>query len=88
MISSATPDCAKSVKYALIKKISTVKRFAWVNGSSHNGQDGISTICPFFVFLAYTYKGENGEKSRENKGKTKENCIGILDLYTKIPIKF
>ena len=28
------------------------------------------------------------KKCRENKGKTMENCVGILDLYTKIPIKF
>ena len=35
-----------------------------------------------------TYKGENVEKSRVNKGKTKKNCNGILDLYIKIPIRF
>ena len=68
MVSSATPDYAKPVKYAPIQKISTVKRFACGNGSSHNGQDGVSTRSLFFVFLAYIK-----EKMEKKVEKTKKN---------------
>ena len=32
-------------------------------------------------------KGENGKKLEKTKEKHWENCVGILDLYTKILVK-
>ena len=81
MVSSATPNYAKSVKYAPIQKISTVKRFAWVNSSSHNGQDGVSTRSLFFGFLAYIK--EKMEKKVEKTKKKPYKFVVVYGIYTR-----
>ena len=75
------PDCAKLVKYAPIQKISTVKRFAWVNGSSHNGKYCVATRSLFFVFLAYI-KEKMEKKVEKTKGKPYISVVGY-GIYTR-----